>query len=108
MRLDATDPKMPEWHKYLFPCDCHDSTYLEVEWWDDFDGYPGYLNITPTFWAPTIRERIKTSIKVLFGKRHYLNGVLLEADTAARLIETVQEQQAALAVKGKEKEDGKV
>ncbi len=89
-RADVTRPSAPYWRKYLFPCDCDDHHWLLFSWWND-DDFPPYLEITNTIWAPTIRERIKTAVKVLIGRRHYHGGVILDDETASELLAAIEE-----------------
>jgi len=90
MRLDATDPACPEWRRYLFPCDCGDTTWLFFEWWQG--DYSSYLAVVPTTWAPTRRARLRAAVRVLLGRRvENGDGVLLGHDDAERLRATLDE-----------------
>ena len=93
MRIDATDPKWPEWVKYLFPCDGDESHYLYVSWWaDERDpDWDGFLEVTGTYWSPNLWDRIKGAAKILSGQRHYGDGIVLTEETTDRLIETLEE-----------------
>jgi hypothetical protein len=101
MRIDATNTKSPEWRRFLFPCDCNDGTYLEVEWWEDepTDEFPGYIDITPTMWGLSLWARVKGAVRLVFGQKYYGTGVVLDNDTINELVETIN---ASKVRKGKE------
>lgn len=110
MRADLTDPRYPDWRKYLFPCDADDHHYLLFEWWDDEpdDDYPGTLDVVPTTYAPRLRQRITTAAKVLFGRRVWTTDcVLLNEGTAVRLRATLDEYLASEAAKRARREEAK-
>lgn len=91
MRADLTDPKYPEWAKHLFTCEADDYHFLLVDWWDGED-HPGTLDTVPAVYAPTIRQRIVTAVKVLFGREAWVgHGVLLDEPTAIDLRATIDE-----------------
>lgn len=92
MRVDLTDPDMPDWRKYLFTCDADDHHWLLFEWWDNDpdDLFAGNLDVVPTTYAPRLRQRIVTAVKVLFGRQAWTTDcVLLNEPTAVRLRETI-------------------
>jgi hypothetical protein len=89
--FNVTNPKIPEWKKHLFPCEGDDHHWLMIEWWDDHefqDEHP-ILEVTETYYADTIWGRIKGAAKVLFGRRHFFGGIILDAETVDRLVEII-------------------
>jgi len=94
VKIDATNPKSPQWQRYLFPCDASDYHHLHLEWWDlgtdvDID-VNGYLLVTPTFWRPTLWGRIKGAVLVLLGREfNHADGVILDRDTAVAIRDTI-------------------
>lgn len=96
MKIDATDPKCPDWKKFLFPCDANDNDFLSIQWWtengvlDPNDPHP-FLEIIPSIWAGGWWDRIKAAGKILSGRPHYNGGIILTEDTVERLRETLDE-----------------
>lgn len=93
MRIDFTDPKWPEWVKYLYPCDCRETEFLYISWWDDESGEDrfAFLEVIPAVWTPSYWERIKAAAKIIAGQPHYHGGILLNPETVERLRETLDE-----------------
>jgi hypothetical protein len=92
MRADLTDPDVPDWRKYLFTCEADDHHFLLFEWWDDDpnEDYPGTLDVIPSTYAPTFRQRVVTAVKVLFGRRVWTTDcVLLDEPTTIQLRQTI-------------------
>lgn len=90
MRIDATDPKDPEWKRFLFPCDCRESEYVHIGWWEDDDD-PAYLEVIPAIWAPGWLERLKAIGRIIVGRPHYHGGILLNPEAVGQLRLTLDE-----------------
>lgn len=100
MRADLTDPRMPDWRKYLFPCDGNDAHFLLFEWWDDEGGdvagiendFPATLDVVPCVYSPRFRDRVRAAFQVLRGRKVYAaDSVLIYEHTARQLRATLDE-----------------
>lgn len=90
--LRKSDPtnKYPGGSKtYIFPCDCRDTHYLRIERDYDFND-SNWIEIdyfdSPDRW----RDKARSVFKILRGKDHCLNGVIVTQEVADEVIEALK------------------
>lgn len=110
MKIDATDPKLPDWKKYLYPCDCSDNDFLHINWWT-VDGHledDPFLEVIPAIWAADWWDRIKAIGRIIAGRPHWHGGIVLNPETVERLRETLNEIELLQERERRDKDDGEV
>lgn len=75
--------------RHIFPCDCGDFHYVEVDW-DDVDPDWRWLQLTEGLFAYPWKARIKAAWLILSGKHHHHSGVILDEANTKALLEVLQ------------------
>ncbi len=87
--------KLDGHHEYIWPCDCGDSHFIQITW-DDQDSEWRFLEITETYHARTLWNRVKTALTVLRRKPHYHSGVVLDEANTKEILETLTQHAATI------------